>query len=53
VAPAAGATLTLWCRTDEAAVALAQSPGAALGQYQVASMLTALQVQSPRHRDPG
>lgn len=45
IAPQAGMTLTLWCRTIEQATAFAQSPGDGILKDHVASMLTALQVQ--------
>jgi hypothetical protein len=44
IAPQAGMTLTLWCKTTEPATAFAQPDGAS-GTGQTASMLTALQVQ--------
>lgn len=45
IAPQAGMTLTLWCRSIEPATAFAQSFGAGIEEDHVASMLTALQVQ--------
>lgn len=45
VAIVPGVTLTLWCRSDEQATAVAQSAAATANEYQAASMLTVLQVQ--------
>ena len=45
IAPQAGMTLTLWCRTTAPATAFARSPGDSIAEDHAASMLTALQVQ--------
>jgi hypothetical protein len=45
IAPQAGMTLTLWCRSIYPATAFAQGPGADIAEDHVGSMLTALQVQ--------